>query len=71
MLFTAPWLCIIPGIAIALLTFCSSMFGDAIRDLLDPRLKGGVGSYNSKKLKKVLAALEHEDEFEEDMSDIA
>ena len=47
------------------------MFGDAIRDLLDPRLKGGVGSYNSKKLKKVLAALEHEDEFEEDMSDIA
>ena len=71
MLFTAPWLCIIPGIAIALLTFCSSMFGDAIRDLLDPRLKGGVGSYNSKKLKKVLAALEHKDEFEQDMSDIA
>jgi peptide/nickel transport system permease protein len=70
MLFNAPWLCIIPGIAIALLTFCSSMFGDAIRDLLDPRLKGGVGSYNSKKLRKVLASLE-QDEFDEDMSNIA
>ena len=47
------------------------MFGDAIRDLLDPRLKGGVGSYNSKKLSKVLAALKPTDEFDEDMSDIA
>ena len=71
MLFNAPWLCIVPGIAIALLTFCSSLFGDAIRDLLDPRLKGGVGSYNSKKLSKVLATLKPEDEFDEDMSDIA
>lgn len=58
LLFSAPWLCIVPGIAIALLTFCSSMFGDAIRDLLDPRLKGGVGSYNTRKLNRVLARLE-------------
>ncbi len=72
MLFTAPWLCIIPGIAIALLTFTSSMFGDAVRDILDPRLRGGVGSYNSKKLDKVVKMLkEKEDEFEEDMGDIA
>ena len=71
MLFTAPWLCIIPGIAIALLTFTSSMFGDAVRDILDPRLRGGVGSYNSKKLDKVVKMLkEKEDEFEEDMGDI-
>ena len=57
MMFTAPWMCIVPGLAIALLTFSASMFGDAIRDLLDPRLKGGVGSYSSKKLKKLTAKL--------------
>jgi peptide/nickel transport system permease protein len=56
-LFDASWLCIVPGIAITILTFSSSMFGDAVRDQLDPRLKGGVGSYNSKKLKKMLAKL--------------
>ena len=38
------------------------MFGDAIRDLLDPRLKGGVGSYNTKKLNKVLARLSRQSE---------
>jgi peptide/nickel transport system permease protein len=68
LLFKAPWLCFVPGIAISLLTFSSSMFGDAIRDLLDPRLKGGVGSYNSKKLTKVLAKLKAKDEFEEDIA---
>jgi peptide/nickel transport system permease protein len=68
LLFKAPWLCFVPGIAITLLTFSSSMFGDAIRDLLDPRLKGGVGSYNSKKLSKVLAKLKVKDEFEEDIA---
>ena len=48
------------------------MFGDAVRDILDPRLRGGVGSYNSKKLDKVVKMLkEKEDEFEEDMGDIA
>jgi len=25
-----------------------SMFGDALRDLLDPRLRGGIGRYNAK-----------------------
>lgn len=58
MLFKAPWLCIVPGVAIAILTFTSSMFGDAIRDVLDPRLKGGVGSYNSKNLVKMLFRLD-------------
>lgn len=55
LMFSCPWLCIVPGVAITILTFSASMFGDAIRDLLDPRLKGGVGSYNSKKLKKFAA----------------
>ena len=57
LMFTCPWLCIVPGIAITVLTFAASMFGDAIRDLLDPRLKGGVGSYSSKKLKRLAARL--------------
>jgi peptide/nickel transport system permease protein len=56
-MFDAAQLCIVPGIAITLLVFASNMFGDAIRDILDPRLKGGVGSYNSKKLKRMLDKL--------------
>ena len=55
LMFSCPWLCIVPGVAITILTFSASMFGDAIRDLLDPRLKGGVGSYSSKKLKRIAA----------------
>lgn len=58
MMFTCPWMCIVPGVAIAILTFAANMFGDAIRDILDPRLKGGVGSYGAKRLDKVLAKLE-------------
>ncbi len=53
----AAWICLVPGIAITLLTFCSCMFGDGVRDILDPRLKGGVGSYSTKKLGKVLEKL--------------
>ena len=60
-MFDAPWLCLVPGIAITLLTFCSCMFGDGVRDILDPRLKGGVGSYNSRKLNKVLEKLAADD----------
>lgn len=60
-MFDAPWICLIPGIAITVLTFASCMFGDGVRDVLDPRLKGGVGSYNSKKLNKVLEKLAKQD----------
>ncbi len=54
-MYTAPWLAIVPGVAIALIVFASAMFGDGVRDLLDPRLKGGVGSYNKKKVQKKIA----------------
>ena len=40
-----------------ILVFGANMFGDAIRDLLDPRLQGGVGSYNTKKIKKIAARM--------------
>lgn len=34
---TAPWLVIFPGIAISAVVFGTNLFGDAIRDILDPR----------------------------------
>ena len=35
----APWLVIFPGIAISLAVFGTNLFGDALRDILDPRLR--------------------------------
>ncbi|MDO9059870.1 MAG: ABC transporter permease [Bradyrhizobium sp.] len=37
---TAPWLVIFPGIAISLAVFGTNLFGDALRDFLDPRQRG-------------------------------
>ena len=39
----APWLTLWPGLCIAIVVYGTNMFGDALRDLLDPGLKGGVG----------------------------
>ena len=36
----APWLTIFPGLALSLATFGFALFGDALRDVLDPRLRG-------------------------------
>ncbi len=36
---TAPWIAIFPGLAIALTVFGFSLFGDALRDALDPKLR--------------------------------
>ena len=36
----APWLVIFPGIAISLAVFGTNLLGDALRDTLDPRLRG-------------------------------
>ena len=36
----APWMPIMPGIAISLTVYGFNLFGDAIRDVLDPRLRG-------------------------------
>ncbi|MBW2622503.1 MAG: ABC transporter permease [Deltaproteobacteria bacterium] len=38
-----PWLAIFPGIAISIAVFGFNMLGDAVRDLLDPKLVGGGG----------------------------
>lgn len=37
---TAPWLVIFPGVAISLAVFGTNLFGDALRDILDPRQRG-------------------------------
>ncbi len=36
----APWLAIFPGLALSLAVFGFNMLGDALRDILDPRLRG-------------------------------
>jgi peptide/nickel transport system permease protein len=36
----APWAPVFPGLAIALWVFAVNMFGDAVRDVIDPRLRG-------------------------------
>lgn len=43
----APWLAIWPGLALAVVVYGVNMFGDAVRDLLDPRLRGGAGRFGS------------------------
>ncbi len=43
--FDAPWIALYPGLALALVVYSINMFGDAVRDLVDPRLRGGVGRY--------------------------
>jgi peptide/nickel transport system permease protein len=36
---TAPYLAIVPGLAISVVVLAFNMLGDALRDLLDPRLR--------------------------------
>ena len=36
---TAPWMAIFPGLAISIAVFAFNLFGDSLRDALDPRLR--------------------------------
>ena len=36
----APWLALWPGLALTITVYSLNMFGDAVRDLIDPRLRG-------------------------------
>lgn len=40
---TAPWMSLSPGIALAAVVFSFNWLGDALRDVLDPRLRGSNG----------------------------
>jgi peptide/nickel transport system permease protein len=46
-----------PGLALSIVVWGINMFGDALRDLLDPRLRGGLGRYSgvTRKLPKQVA----------------
>ena len=39
----APRLALWPGLCLTIVVYSLNMFGDAVRDLLDPRLRGGGG----------------------------
>jgi peptide/nickel transport system permease protein len=38
-MFLAPWMVIWPGLALSIVVYGVNMFGDAVRDILDPRLR--------------------------------
>ena len=39
----APWMILFPGAAISLAVFAFNLFGDSLRDFLDPRIRRGAG----------------------------
>lgn len=39
-MFQAPWLVLVPGLCLTLVVYAANMFGDALRDVLDPRMRG-------------------------------
>ena len=51
-MYAAPHLVIWPGVALAIVVYGTNMFGDALRDILDPRLRGGAGRFGGGKLNK-------------------
>jgi len=44
-MMVAPWMMLWPGLALSAVVFSFNMLADALRDLLDPRLRGGLGRY--------------------------
>jgi peptide/nickel transport system permease protein len=50
-MYLAPWIILWPGVALALTIFGMNMLGDAVRDILDPRLRGGLGRYGRAKIR--------------------
>ena len=49
---SVPALALWPGLALSIVVWGTNMFGDALRDLLDPSLRGGVGRYETHKHKE-------------------
>ena len=49
-----PALALWPGFSLFIVVWGTNMFGDALRDLLDPSLRGGGGRYGAAKTKKAL-----------------
>ena len=51
----APRLAFWPGLCLTITVFSLNMFGDAVRDLLDPRLRGGAGRLGADAARSVQA----------------
>ena len=49
----APWLALWPGLCLTIVVYSLNMFGDAMRDLLDPRLKGSGGRLGADTAKSI------------------
>ena len=47
-MYLSPWMVIWPGLALTITVYGVNIFGDALRDILDPRLRGGIGRYGVK-----------------------
>ena len=39
-MFQGPWLALAPGLCLTVVVYSCNVFGDALRDLLDPRMRG-------------------------------
>ncbi|MFO1200308.1 MAG: ABC transporter permease [Burkholderiaceae bacterium] len=39
-MFDGPWLALAPGLCLTVVVYSTNVFGDALRDLLDPRMRG-------------------------------
>lgn len=39
-MFEGPWLALAPGLCLTVVVYATNVFGDALRDLLDPRMRG-------------------------------
>ena len=52
------WMAIFPGLALAITVYGTNMFGDALRDLLDPRQRGGLGHFGGKRARQKLELFE-------------
>ena len=49
----APRMALWPGLCLTIVVYSVNMFGDALRDLLDPRLTGGDGGLGSRGARSV------------------
>lgn len=58
-MLVAPWLALWPGLALSMVVFGINMLGDAVRDILDPRLRGGLGRYG----RNIKGPKEHNDKI--------
>ncbi len=50
-MLVSPWICLWPGLALSIVVWGINMLGDGMRDILDPRLRGGLGRYSGVKRK--------------------